>query len=242
MSFKTQMTQPYVALVEFHQSSLDQRFTQFDWDSLRLHFESLCEDPNVDVIVFSNVGCDSSELTRLKRNGQPDRRMRKCIDAVVACAKRESLLYPRDHYPPIPLFSQELISMIAVICITAGFCSSINFELACACDIRIATYDTRFAVNDVDVGIGDDPTTIQLLARLVGNSSWIRDVIFTAREFDAIEALKVGLVSKISSSEDEAHEEGLRLAGMIAARDSRLVQRSKQALSRIRRIRASKQP
>ena len=180
-------------------------------------------------------------LQSLRDSNEMIRRFKECENALMRLqyAQNVSRCFVEEIITLESIVPTILISMIAVICITAGFCSSMSFELACACDIRIATYDTRFAVNDVDVGISDDPTTIQLLARLVGDSSWIRDVIFTAREFDAIEALKVGLVSKISSGKDEALDEGLRLAGMIAARDSRLVQRSKQALSRIRRIRAS---
>ena len=91
MSFRAQIIQPHVAFLEFRKPSLDQVFTDLDWNGLHLQFEGFCDDPTVNVIVLSNVGHVSSELARFQRNDQTVQRMRKCIDAVTVCAKRKSL-------------------------------------------------------------------------------------------------------------------------------------------------------
>ena len=112
--------------------------------------------------------------------------------------------------------------------------------LDCACDICISASSVRFAIQEVDIASASDSVTLRLLPKLVRNSSWIRDVVFSAREFAADEALRVGFVSDVLESKDEALCEGLKLAEVIAARRPSFTQRSKQALWRIRNIRASK--
>ena len=112
--------------------------------------------------------------------------------------------------------------------------------LACACDIRISASSVRFVVQEVDTASISDSATLRLLPKLVGNSSWIRDVVFSAREFGADEALRVGFVSNVLETKDEALREGLRLAEVIAAKRPSSTQRSKQALWRIRDCQASK--
>ncbi len=127
-----------------------------------------------------------------------------------------------------------------MICTTLGSCWTVGVGLACACDIRISASSVRFAVQGVDTASVPDSATLRLLPKLVGNSSWIRDVVFSAREFGADEALRVGFVSKVLESKDEALCEGLKLAEVIAAKRPCFTQRSKQTLWRIRNIRASK--
>ena len=112
--------------------------------------------------------------------------------------------------------------------------------LACACDIRISASSVRFVIQEVDIASISDTATLRLLPKLVGNSSWVRDVVFSARAFGADEALRVGFVSSVLETTHEALCEGLKLAEVIAARRPSFTYRSKQVLWRIRNIRASK--
>ena len=129
------------------------------------------------------------------------------------------------------------MARLAVICVTLGSLCTLPMGLVCACDIRVSSASASFAVRDFDAA---DSTILRLLPKLVGNSSWIFDVTFSGREFNALEALRVGFVSRVLDSEGEALGDCLKLAEIIAARNPRFVQRSKQALWRIRNIRASK--
>ena len=47
---------------------------------------------------------------------------------------------------------------------------------------------------EVDLGLAADVGTLQRLPKVVGNGSWVRDVVFTARRVSADEALQFGLV------------------------------------------------
>lgn len=129
------------------------------------------------------------------------------------------------------------MALVAVICVTLGSCWTQSMGLISACDIRISASSASFAVKQTDLA---DSLFLRLLPKLVGNSSWIFDVTFSGREFDAREALRVGFVTRVVDGEDEALRESLNLAETIAARSPRFVQKSKQALWRVRNIRASK--
>ena len=47
---------------------------------------------------------------------------------------------------------------------------------------------------EVDLGLAADVGTLQRMPKVVGNDSWVRDVVYTARRISADEALQFGLV------------------------------------------------
>ena len=130
-----------------------------------------------------------------------------------------------------------LMMMVAVICVTLGIYRTQSMALISACDIRISASSASFAVKHTDIG---HSLSLQLLPKLVGNSSWICDVAFSEREFDASEASRVGFVTRVVEGDDDALREGFKLAEIIAARSPSFLQKSKQELWRIRKLRASK--
>jgi enoyl-CoA hydratase len=72
-----------------------------------------------------------------------------------------------------------------------------GLALACGCDLRVAVESARLCVQFVKVGIGGCDIGISYtLPRLVGVSR-AHDLILTARAFDAVEAERIGLVSRV---------------------------------------------
>src|SRR3954454_8432962 len=72
-----------------------------------------------------------------------------------------------------------------------------GLAIACGCDIRIASESARMCVQFIKVGIGGCDIGISYtLPRLVGVSR-AHDLILTARVFDASEAERIGLVSRV---------------------------------------------
>ena len=72
-----------------------------------------------------------------------------------------------------------------------------GFALACACDIRIASESARLCVQFIKVGVsGCDIGVSYTLPRLIG-ASRADELILTAREIDAAEALQIGLVARV---------------------------------------------
>ncbi len=74
-----------------------------------------------------------------------------------------------------------------------------GFGIALACDIRIASESARFCTQFIKLGLGGcDIGVSYTLPRIVGAGPAF-DLILTARVVDAEEALRLGIVSRLSS-------------------------------------------
>jgi len=89
-----------------------------------------------------------------------------------------------------------------------------GFGFALACDIRIASESARFCTQFIKLGLGGcDIGVSYTLPRIVGAGQAF-DLILTARVVDADEALRLGIVSRLSGSVvDDALEIAETLCG-----------------------------
>jgi len=77
-----------------------------------------------------------------------------------------------------------------------GYCIGGGLGTALAADLRIASDDAIFAIPAARLGLGYGFAGVKTLVDLVGPSV-ASDIFFTARRFDAAEALRVGLVNQV---------------------------------------------
>ena len=84
----------------------------------------------------------------------------------------------------------------ATIAAIGGYALGGGCELALACDLRIASDRARFGQPEILLGIIPGGGGTQRLARLVGPSR-AKDMIFSGRQVDAEEALRIGLVDRV---------------------------------------------
>lgn len=82
-----------------------------------------------------------------------------------------------------------------------GFCIAGGLELALACDIRVATFESRFALPEVRLGILPGGGGTQRLAKVTGLGVALR-MILTGDTFDAGFALNHGLVTELVSAQE----------------------------------------
>jgi enoyl-CoA hydratase len=85
---------------------------------------------------------------------------------------------------------------IPVIAAVNGFALGGGCEIAMSCDIRIASDNAVFGQPEVGLGITPGFGGTQRLARLVG-PGMAKQMIFTARNIKADEALRIGLVNAV---------------------------------------------
>lgn len=125
---------------------------------------------------------------------------------------------------PVALFNLE----VPVIAAVNGHAIGAGLDLACMCDIRIASERARFAESFVRLGIipGDGGTW--LLPRAIGLAR-AAEMAFTGDTIDARQALEWNLVSRVVPHE-QLMSASFELAGRIAANPSHALRLTKRLL------------
>jgi len=104
-----------------------------------------------------------------------------------------------------------------IIAAVHGFCMGGGFEIALACDIRLASPDAVFALPETGLGLIPGAGGTQRLPRIIGMGRAL-DLLLTGGRIDAQEALRVGVVSRLAASADTLLDEAIALAQTIAAK------------------------
>jgi len=128
--------------------------------------------------------------------------------------------------------------MKPVIAAVQGWCMTLGIELLLAADIRIASADTRFAQLEVQRGIYPFGGATTRLPREAGWGNAMRWLL-TGDEFDANEALRLGLVQEVVAPGTQI-DRAVELAERIATRSAPLAVRTTLAAAQ-RAIREGEQ-
>ena len=104
-----------------------------------------------------------------------------------------------------------------------------GFALALACDLRIAGASARFCSAFIKTGLtGTDIGITYLLPRLIGAARAF-DLIVTGRTVDAVEAERMGIVSRVVP-DDDLWAESLLLASGVAAYTAHGLRNTKEVM------------
>ena len=90
-----------------------------------------------------------------------------------------------------------------VIAALRGYVFGVGFELALACDFRLATDDVELAFPEATIGMIPGSGGTQRLVRLVGLGR-AKDIVLRGRRVKAEEALALGLVTEVAPDLDAA--------------------------------------
>ena len=94
-----------------------------------------------------------------------------------------------------------------------GYCIGGGLGLALACDLRLAREDASFAIPAARLGLAYPTRATERLRDTVGRAR-AKDILFTARRFDAHEALTIGLVNYVTPIPDFEAELSHRIASI----------------------------
>jgi 2-(1,2-epoxy-1,2-dihydrophenyl)acetyl-CoA isomerase len=143
----------------------------------RKALEAASEDRELRILVLTGAGkgfCPGADI------GQ------------VASAAPDDPLTVDDFRVPILLHDMPAVTIAAV----NGACAGAGLGWALACDFRFAAESARFNVAFLDVGVAGDMGGPWSLARIVGPAR-ARELYFLPGKFDAAEALKIGMVTRV---------------------------------------------
>lgn len=119
---------------------------------------------------------------------------------------------------------------VPVIALVNGYALGGGCELAMSCDWILAAENASFGQPEVNLGIPPGFGGTQRLTRLVGRAMAL-ELLTTARQIKADEALRIGLVNHVHSAA-ALRDHGLDMARTIAAKGPLAVRLAKQAAQR----------
>ncbi|MDP3382716.1 MAG: enoyl-CoA hydratase-related protein, partial [Phenylobacterium sp.] len=77
-----------------------------------------------------------------------------------------------------------------------GGCIGGAMDMTSACDIRYATEDAFFCVQEINIGMTADVGTFPRLCKLIPEG-WVRELAYTGRRLPAQKAKEIGLVNEV---------------------------------------------
>lgn len=192
--------------------------TQAQWDAVVDACERVQRDLGVKCVVLTGAGSAFCAGGNVK-----DMKSRAGIAAGTPYEIREGY---RNGIQRIPLALHNLD--VPTIAAVNGAAIGAGCDLACMCDIRIASERAKFAESFVKLGIIPGDGGAWLLPRVVGMSK-AAELTFTGETIDAAQALACGLVSRVVPPES-LMAEATALAERIAANPGPALRMAKRLL------------
>ena len=106
---------------------------------------------------------------------------------------------------------------VPVIAAIHGGCIGGAVDMVTACDIRLASDDAFFCIQEINIGMAADVGTLQRLPKIIPDSK-MREMAYTGRRMYADEAKNAGLVSDTFKSHEELFDAANKLASEIASK------------------------
>jgi enoyl-CoA hydratase len=152
------------------------------WQALGQIMADYENDPAIRVIVLSGAGgkafVSGADISEFKEK-------RDSVEAAEAYAKTSE---------SARLALQETLK--PTIAMIRGYCIGGGMATALACDIRIAAEGSKFGIPAAKLGLGYAYDGIKKLIDIAG-PAYAREIFFTARQFTAEEALRMGVINQL---------------------------------------------
>jgi enoyl-CoA hydratase len=132
----------------------------------------------------------------------------------------------QDMQQAFNLIEQLRMPVIAAI---QGGCIGGGVDMVSACDIRLATADAFFCIQEINIGMTADLGTLQRLPKLIPEGI-VHELAYTGRRLPAQRALNIGLVNEIFESQEAMLGAALQMARDIAEKPPVAIWGSKQAI------------
>ena len=145
-------------------------------------YEAYARDPAVRVVILKGAGdkafVSGADISEFKEK----RATAAAMEEYEAASNRAAKALRECPKPTIAMIR--------------GFCMGGGMGTAVACDLRIASDDSRFGVPAAKLGVGYRYDRLKQLEALVG-PSFTMEIFYTGRQFSAEEALTMGLINRM---------------------------------------------
>jgi enoyl-CoA hydratase len=148
------------------------------------------------------------------------------LDDSSAIGRANISLVLQDMHQSFNLIEQLRMPVIAAI---HGGCIGGGVDMICASDIRLASQDAFFCIQEINIGMTADLGTLQRLPKLIPEGI-VHEMAYTGRRLPAARALAVGLVNEVFETQAAMLEAAMLMAAEIAQKPPVAIWGSKQAI------------
>jgi enoyl-CoA hydratase/carnithine racemase len=183
-------------------------------------FETIDEDEDVRAVLISaegksfTAGLDLAEAATLFTD--PTAKSRHDFKRAIMRLQESMNVIDRCRKP--------VVGAIHSHCIGGGV------DMACVCDIRLASEDAVFSIRETRMAMVADLGTLQRIGAIIGQG-WTRELALTGRDFDASQALQMGFVTHVVPDRDALIKVGFEMTREIAQLSPVTVQGVKETLN-----------
>ena len=194
---------------------------------VRASLDEAERDANVGIIVLTGAGrgfcagADMSLLSSVAAQGLPGGD-REAVAQLGSSHQREGGL---------PDFQKKYSYLLGIekpiLAAINGPAVGLGLVIALYCDLRLASDAARFSTTFAQRGLIAEYGMAWMLPRIVGLPNAL-DLLFSARQINALEALRMGLVNQVFPSENflaKVNEYAVDLASRVSPRSLRVIKR-----------------
>ena len=184
------------------------------WVELGDALEEINRDSEVRVVVLSSTGkhfCAGMDLIAFS-NGVDDIPDDKKPDH----ARVGEVLYRTAKELQGYISKLEEIRVPVIAAVHGGVIGG-ALDLITACDMRFASNDAFFCIQEINIGMAADVGTLQRLPKIIPDAK-MREMAYTGRRMLADEAKDSGLVGEIYETQDKMLDAVHKLAAEIASK------------------------
>ncbi len=194
---------------------------------VRASLDEAERDSNVGIIVLTGAGrgfcagADISLLSSVATQGLPGGD-REAVSQLGRSVQREGV--PSDFQKK---YSYLLGIEKPILAAINGPAVGLGLVIALYCDLRLASDAARFSTTFAQRGLIAEYGMAWMLPRIVGLPNAL-DLLFSARQINAAEALRMGLVNQVFAQEDfpaKVNEYAVDLASRVSPRSLRVIKR-----------------
>ena len=127
-------------------------------------------------------------------------------------------------------FSALEKARMPVLCAIQGGCIGGGVDMVTAADMRYASADAFFCIQEINIGMTADVGTLQRLPKIVPEGV-VRELAYTGRRMTAQRAYEIGLVNEVFETHDDLVAGALDIAAEIASKSPLAVWGSKEMIT-----------
>ena len=197
------------------------------WSELPQIADDLSAGTDARVILLSAIGrhfCSGMDLSVFGSSDGPDNSASAGHGSRMRAQFRSTALRLQNS------FSALEHSRLPVIAAIGGACVGGGIDMVSACDLRYATQDAFFIIQEINIGMTADVGTLQRMPKLVPEGI-VRELAYTGRRMDAAEALDRGFVNAVYEDHAAMTEAVNEVAAEIASKSPMAIWGTKQSMN-----------